>query len=91
MAKKRIFEVARELGVPTQEILELLAKHNINKSNLQTTISGTLANDPHLYATLSTYIPTISVLNDTNLSQILKNDRLNTSGFVHLLSLHKCE
>ena len=34
MAKKRIFEVARELGVPTQEILELLAKHNINKSNL---------------------------------------------------------
>ncbi|MGI6262475.1 MAG: translation initiation factor IF-2 [Succiniclasticum sp.] len=34
MAKKRIFEVARELGVPTPEILELLAKHNINKSNL---------------------------------------------------------
>jgi translation initiation factor IF-2 len=34
MAKKRIFEVARELGVHTSEILELLAKHNINKSNL---------------------------------------------------------
>ena len=33
MAKKRIFEVARELGVHTSEILELLAKHNINKSN----------------------------------------------------------
>lgn len=72
-------------------MLNCLKNTNINKSNLQTTISGTLANDPHLYATLSTYIPTISVLNDTNLSQILKNDRLNTSGFVHLLSLHKCE
>jgi translation initiation factor IF-2 len=34
MAKKRIFEVAKELGVKTSEILDILAKNNIQKSNL---------------------------------------------------------
>ena len=29
MGKKRIFEIAKELGVKTTEITELLAKHNI--------------------------------------------------------------
>lgn len=33
MGKKRIFEIAKELGVKTTEITELLAKHNITKSN----------------------------------------------------------
>lgn len=33
MGKKRIFEIAKELGVKTTQITELLAKHNITKSN----------------------------------------------------------
>ena len=39
--KKRIFEVAKELGVPSLEILDLLAKHNIKKFN----VSGVDDND----------------------------------------------
>ena len=39
--KKRIFEVAKELGVPSMEILDLLAKHNIKKFN----VSGIDDND----------------------------------------------
>ena len=34
MGKKRIFEVAKELGVKSTQITELLAKHNIKKTNL---------------------------------------------------------
>ena len=33
MGKKRIFEVAKEYGVKSPEIIELLAKHNISKTN----------------------------------------------------------
>lgn len=33
MGKKRIFEIAKELGVKSTEITELLAKHNITKTN----------------------------------------------------------
>ena len=33
MGKKRIFEIAKEYGVKSPEIIELLAKHNINKTN----------------------------------------------------------
>ena len=34
MAKKRIFEVAKELGVKTNEILDILAKNNMQKSEI---------------------------------------------------------
>ena len=33
MGKKRIFEIAKEYGVKSPEIIELLAKHNISKTN----------------------------------------------------------
>ena len=33
MAKKRIFELAKEYGVKSTEIIEALSKHNINKTN----------------------------------------------------------
>ena len=33
MGKKRIFELAKEYGVKSTEIIEVLAKHNINKTN----------------------------------------------------------
>ena len=33
MGKKRIFELAKEYGVKSTEIIEMLAKHNINKTN----------------------------------------------------------
>ena len=33
MGKKRIFEIAKEYGVKSPEVIELLAKHNINKTN----------------------------------------------------------
>ena len=33
MGKKRIFEIAKEYGVRSPEVIELLAKHNIIKTN----------------------------------------------------------
>ncbi len=33
MGKKRIFEIAKEYGVKSPEVIELLAKHNISKTN----------------------------------------------------------
>lgn len=72
-------------------ILNCLKHSNTDKTNLQTTLSGALAEDSHLYTTLSTYIPNISILKDATLNQILKNEKINGSSFVHLLSLHKCE
>ena len=33
MGKKRIFEIAKEYGVKSPEIIDLLAKHNISKTN----------------------------------------------------------
>ncbi len=33
MGKKRIFEIAKEYGVKSPEIIELLSKHNISKTN----------------------------------------------------------
>lgn len=72
-------------------MLNCLNHTNTDKGNLQTTLSGHLAGDPHLYTTLNAYIPNISVLNDTFLEQTLKDEKFHSSGFVHLLSLHKCE
>lgn len=72
-------------------MLNCLKKTNVNKNNLQTTISGALANDPLLCSTLGTYIPSVSVLSDPHLAQTVQDETLNTSAFVHLLSLHKCE
>lgn len=71
--------------------LNCLKQCNISKDNLQTTISGNLVNDPMLADTLSKFIPNISVLNYAPLSQLVKNDELNNSSFIHLLNIHKCE
>lgn len=43
MAKKRIFEVAKELGIKTSEILDVLAKNNIQKSNLNVADDSVMA------------------------------------------------
>ena len=72
-------------------ILNCLKQCNINKENLQTTISGNLANDSQLSRAIGKYIPNISILNATHLNQIIRNNELNSSGFVHLLNLHRCE
>lgn len=71
--------------------LNCLKSCNISKDNLQTTISGNLVNDPKLSATLNNYIRNITFLTDNSLNQLLKNNELNSSGFIHLLNLHKCE
>lgn len=71
--------------------LNCLQQCNISKDNLQTTISGNLVNDPMLVETLSKFIPNISVLNYAPLSQLVKNNELNNSSFIHLLNIHKCE
>lgn len=72
-------------------ILNCLKSCNMNKNNLQITLSGNLVKEPQLHGMLNQYIPNISVLNDHSLNQTLKNEALNSSCFVHLLSLHKCE
>lgn len=71
--------------------LNCIKNSGINKENLQTTISGNLVNDPKLYQALSNHIPNISLLSDQKLNQVIKNTELNSSVFVHQLSLYKCE
>ena len=70
-------------------ILNCLKSCHTDTANLQTVLSGNLANDPKLYRTLSAYIPEISVLNDSSLTQVSKN--IHSSRFIHLLNVHKCE
>lgn len=71
--------------------LNCLQQCNVSKENLQTTLSGNLVNEPVLLEALSKYIPNISVLNYAPLSQLVKNNELNNSSFIHLLNIHKCE
>lgn len=71
--------------------LNCLQQCNVSKDNLQTTISGNLVNDPLLVETLSKYISNISILNYAPLSQLVRNNELNNSSFIHLLNIHKCE
>lgn len=72
-------------------VLNCMKQCNITKDNLQTAFSGNLVNDPKLLNTFNAYIPNISILNYTPLTQIVKNNELNSSCFVHLLNIHKCE
>jgi len=71
--------------------LNCLQQCNVSRNNLQTTLSGNLVNDPILADTLGTYIPNLSILNYAPLSQLVKNNELNNSSFIHLLNIHKCE
>lgn len=71
--------------------LNCLKHCNITKDNLQTTLSGNLVNDPNLLAALNNYIPNVSVSNNISLNQLVKSNELNSSSFVHLLNLHRCE
>ncbi len=71
--------------------LNCLQQCHVNKENLQTTLSGNLVNDPQLGETLGKFIPNISILNYPPLSQLLKNEELNNSSFIHLLHVHQCE
>lgn len=71
--------------------LNCLQQCQVSKENLQTTISGNLVKDPNLPETFSKYIPNISILDYTPLSQLVKSNELNSSSFVHLLNIHKCE
>lgn len=71
--------------------LNCLKQCNITKDNVQTTVSGNLINDPQLLQALHNYIPNISVLSYPPLSQLVRNNELNSSCFVHLLNMHKCE
>ena len=43
MSSKRIYEVAKELGKPVHEVIELLKKNNINKSNLNVADDSVMA------------------------------------------------
>lgn len=72
-------------------ILRCLKDCNINRDNLQSFFSGNLTNDPKFHHLISNYIPNITVLTDHSLNQTLRNNELNSSQFIHLLSLHKCE
>lgn len=71
--------------------LNCLQQCNVTRDNLQTTLSGNLVNDPMLADTLGKYLPNLSVLNYAPLSQLVKNNELNNSSFIHLLNIHKCE
>lgn len=71
--------------------LNCLKQCNIAQDSLQSTLSGNLVNDRILLETFRKYIPNISVLDYTPLAQLVKNNELNSSCFVHLLNTHKCE
>lgn len=71
--------------------LNCLQQCNVNCERLQTSISGNLVNNPVLVETMNKYLPNIAVLNYAPLSQLVKNDELNNSTFIHLLNIHKCE
>ena len=71
--------------------LNCLKNCGVTKESLQTNISGNLVNDPKLLNTLNMYLPNITVLNAPGLMQTVKSSDLNSSAFVHLLNLHKCE
>ncbi|MDR1755717.1 MAG: DUF3822 family protein [Culturomica sp.] len=70
-------------------ILNCLKSCNVNTANLQTVVSGNLANDPKLHRTLGAYIPEVSILNDASLAQLFKNS--SSSRFIHLVNAHRCE
>ncbi len=70
-------------------ILNSLKSCHADTANLQTVVSGQLANDPKLYRTFSAYLPEVAVLNAPALTQLSKN--ISTSRFVHLLNVHRCE
>lgn len=72
-------------------ILNCLQQCNVSRDNLQTTLSGNLVNDPMLADRLGKYIPNLSILNYAPLSQLVRNNELNNSSFIHLLNIHKCE
>ena len=71
--------------------LNCLQQCSISPDNLQTTLSGNLVNDHVLTDTLGKFIPNLSILNYALLSQLLRNNELNNSSFIHLLNIHKCE
>lgn len=71
--------------------LNCMKQCNVSKDNIQTTISGNLVNDPKLREKICQYIPNITIPDYPALSQLVKNNELNTSSFIHLLSMHKCE
>lgn len=72
-------------------ILRCLKDCQANQPNLQSVFSGTLVDDPKFFQLISSYIPNISILTDKTLNLLLNDDELNSSRFIHLLSLHKCE
>ena len=72
-------------------ILRCLKDCQVDKTNLQSVFSGILVDDPKFYQLISNYIPNISILTDNTLNLLLNNDELNSSCFIHLLNLHKCE
>lgn len=71
--------------------LNCLRQCNVGQENLQTTVSGNLTQDPALADMLNKFIANITILDYLPLSQLVKNPQLNTSGFIHLLNIHKCE
>ncbi len=71
--------------------LNCLEQCQADREQLQTTLSGNLVNDPILTETLGKYLPNIAVLNYAPLSQLVQNNELNSSTFIHLLNIHKCE
>jgi len=72
-------------------ILHCLKECRADQTNLQSVFSGTLVDDPKFYQLISNYIPNISVLTDNALNLLLNNEGVNSSRFIHLLSLHRCE
>lgn len=71
--------------------LNCMKQCNVSKDNLQTTISGNLVNDPTFRDKIGQYIPNVTISDYPPLSQLVKQQELNTSCFIHLLSMHKCE
>lgn len=71
--------------------LNCLQQCNVNTDQLQTICSGNFINESALTETLGKYIPHFSTQRDSFLSDIIKNNELNHSNFIHLLNIHRCE
>ena len=71
--------------------LNCLEQCQLPKENVYTFLSGNLVNDSNLLSLLKQFLPNASALQGTPLSQLVRNNALNNSSFIHLLNIHQCE
>ena len=70
--------------------LNCLQQCNVNLDDFKTICSGNLINDPAFAKILGKYIPKLSLITHTPLSEKIADSSLNYSSFIHLLNIHQC-